>query len=118
MVNVPLTPAPSPRVRDEVLILQMDRERREKREDIKKSVSWAPAHQEQICTPLLLDEDFHEAKRQCIRDENRRTISYGSGVAFYALSPRNLNATFQDCETSRLNTDQYIREPPVPISPC
>lgn len=119
MVNAPLTPTASPRTKnDDVLILQMDMERRQKREDIKRSVPWRPAYQEQICAPLLLDEDFQGAKRQCIRDETEKTIPYRSSGLFFTLQPRNLNATFQNCDTPRLDTDYYIREPPVPISPC
>ncbi|KAL3943819.1 MAG: hypothetical protein SGBAC_002112 [Bacillariaceae sp.] len=125
MVNTPLTPTPSPRTKnDDVLILQMDMERRQKREDIKRSVPWRPAYQEQISAPVLLDEDCQDcqdcqgAKRQCIRDETEKAIPYRSSGLFFTLQPRNLNATFQNCDAPRIDTDYYIREPPVPISPC
>jgi len=120
MVNAPLTPAPSPRTKDDgVLILQMDRERRQKRADFKRSVPWTvEAYPEQISAPILLDEDCQGAKRRCIHDETKRTLSYGSGVSIYTLQPRNLNATFQDFDSPRLNTEYYIRDLPVPISPC
>lgn len=117
MVNVPLTPASSPRTNDENVILQMDRERRQKRENTRRNVRWTTEYQDQIYTPWLADdEDRQDSKRQCIRDDAKRSISYGSGVSFFALSPRNLNDIFQDCESPR-NTDLYIREPPAPISP-
>lgn len=118
MFNAPLTPAPPARtVDDEVMILRMDRERRQKREDIKRSVPWTPAHQEQNSAPILDDEDCQGAKRQCVRDETKNTTPYG--YMFCSLQPRNLNSSFEDCDSQGHNTGYYIRrEPPVPISPC
>ena len=119
MANAPLTPEPSPRTKDDtVLILQMDRERRQRREDFKRSAPWTQAYPEVISAPILLDEDCQGAKRQCLHDEAKRTIPYRRGTSFFTLQPRNLNASFQDCDSPRLDTDYYFREPPVPISPC
>ncbi|CAJ1960172.1 unnamed protein product [Cylindrotheca closterium] len=119
MANAPLTPEPSPRTKDDdVLILQMDRERRQRREDFKRNVPWTHAYPEEISAPILLDEDCQGAKRQCLRDETKRNIPYRSSVSFFNLQPRNLYATFQDCHSPKLGTDYDMREPPVPVSPC
>lgn len=118
MLSAPLTPAPPAHTVDvEVTILRMDRELRQKREDIKRNVvPWTPAYREQIPALILNEEDV---KRQCIRGESKNTISYcRGGSILYSLQPRNLNSSFEDCDRQRHDTGYFIQQPPVPVSPC
>jgi hypothetical protein len=88
IVNAHLTPTPhQPRTQDiDLMILQMDRERRLKREESKRN----------IITQLLMEETFHisKPKLRCVMDENERPVSPARGT-FGSLKQRNLNSAFR-----------------------
>eukprot|EP00980_Cylindrotheca_fusiformis_P021744 scaffold8569_cov139-Cylindrotheca_fusiformis.AAC.14 len=99
MVNAPLTPTPTQRRTDDIdfMILQMDRDRRVKREDAKRSI-FSNSNIEAIAAPFLVEETYQIPGIWCATDENAKPSSPKRTKFGYSLQPRNLNPIFLSCE--------------------